>query len=372
MRETPPANERQLLESLERLLIGHLPSDWVVGVEREPRVASADAWFRPDGWLTVSPPASLPATFLIEAKLALHPRDAYSLTRLLAAWPPARTTAGSRPWSPVPGALLVISRFLTPRTRDILRSMGISYADATGNLRLESRDPALFIELTGAPTNPWVDDRPLRSLKGPGTARVVRALLDYRPPYTLRDLAQAADLPLATASRVVSYLAEEAFVSRDGRGPIVDVAWQKLLRQWAAEHSLLGTNQVEFFLEPRGPRALMKRLRDIDIEYAVTGSLAAEQKVSYAPAALASVYVRDIRRAADALGVRPAPSGGNVLLISPSSDVALERTWTDGLTTYAALSQVAADLLSSPGRSPSEAEALIGWMEVNEDAWRRP
>lgn len=198
----------------------------------------------------------------------------------------------------------------------------------------------------------------------------MRALLDYRPPYKLRDLAQTADLPLATASRVVSYLVEEALVSREGRGPIEAVAWQQLLRRWAVEYPLLTANKDEFFLEPRGPRALLGRLREVNLEYAVTGSLAAEQRVRFAPAALASVYVRDIRRAAEALGLRSASSGGNVVLIAPASEVAFERTWTDGSTTYAALSQVAADLLSSPGRAPSEAEALIEWMEGNEDAWR--
>jgi hypothetical protein len=59
------------------------------------------------------------------------------------------------------------------------------------------------------------------------------------------------------------------------------------------------------------------------------------------------------------------------VLIAPGSDVAFERTWVDGSRTYAALSQVAADLLTSPGRGPSEGEALIEWMEENVDAWRR-
>jgi hypothetical protein len=35
-----------------------------------------------------------------------------------------------------------------------------------------------------------------------------------------------------------------------------------------------------------------------------------------------------------------------------------------------ALSQVAADLLTSPGRGPNEAEALMEWMRNNEDSWR--
>jgi hypothetical protein len=38
---------------------------------------------------------------------------------------------------------------------------------------------------------------------------------------------------------------------------------------------------------------------------------------------------------------------------------------------YAAPSQVAADLLTSPGRGPAEAEELINWMRLNEEAWRR-
>ncbi len=91
-----------------------------------------------------------------------------------------------------------------------------------------------------------------------------------------------------------------------------------------------------------------------------------------APAALAAVYVRNIDRAASRLGLRPAPSGGNVVVLEPLADVAFERTWDQDGITYAALPQVAVDLMTSPGRGPTEAEALIEWMEENEDAWRRP
>ena len=37
----------------------------------------------------------------------------------------------------------------------------------------------------------------------------------------------------------------------------------------------------------------------------------------------------------------------------------------------AAPEQVAADLLTGPGRNPSEGEELIKWMEENESEWRR-
>lgn len=66
------------------------------------------------------------------------------------------------------------------------------------------------------------------------------------------------------------------------------------------------------------------------------------------------------------------PSGGNVVLLESLADVAFERTWDQGGISYAALPQVAVDLMTSPGRGPAEAEALIEWMEENEDAWRHP
>lgn len=51
-------------------------------------------------------------------------------------------------------------------------------------------------------------------------------------------------------------------------------------------------------------------------------------------------------------------------------DVVCERTSTKNGVTIAAVSQVAADLPTSPGRGPNEAEALMQWMQENEDAWR--
>jgi hypothetical protein len=111
---------------------------------------------------------------------------------------------------------------------------------------------------------------------------------------------------------------------------------------------------------------------ELEGPYAVTGSLAASRRAEVAPAALAAVYVRNIDKAASRLGLRIAPSGGNVVLVEPLADVAFERTWDQEAITYAALPQVAVDLMTSPGRGPAEAEALIEWMEENEDAWRRP
>ncbi len=41
----------------------------------------------------------------------------------------------------------------------------------------------------------------------------------------------------------------------------------------------------------------------------------------------------------------------------------------DGLRCVAA-SQLTADLLTGPGREPSQGEEMLDWMKENEDAWR--
>ena len=365
-------SESELLGSLEMILVERLPDGWSVAIDREPRAQTPGEW-RPDACLVIEAPNKARARLAVEARASLYPRDTYALSSELGSlWLRPPVPKGRVASAKGVDGVLVLSRFLTARTRMMLDRLGFSYADATGNLRIATRVPPLFIELSGAESNPWADDRPLRSLRGPASARVVRALLDFRPPYPLRLLAETAELPLGTASRVVSFLVSEALVERSGRGPIESVDWKGLLRRWTQDYSLLEANRSRFFLEPRGPRALEARLREFDAPYAVTGSLAAARRAEVAPAALAAVYVPNIEKAASRLRLREAPSGGNAVLLEPLADLAFERTWDQDGITFAALPQVAADLLTSPGRGPAEAQALIEWMDGNQDAWRHP
>ena len=116
---------------------------------------------------------------------------------------------------------------------------------------------------------------------------------------------------------------------------------------------------------------LLRKLQRVSWTYAVTGSLAAVQVAPVAPSRLAVLYVQDSEVAADNLGLRRAESGANVLLVEPFDGVVFERTTNRDGVIYAALSQVAADLLTSPGRGPQEAQELLRWMEKNEDDWRQ-
>lgn len=240
--------------------------------------------------------------------------------------------------------------------------------DATGNLRLVADDPAVFLEGRGQNRDPDRKPRPLKSLKGAAAGRVVRALCDFRPPYGVRTLAEISSTPLGTVARVVGFLEEEALLDRDKKKRITSVDWAALIARWAQDYNVRTSNRLRTYIEPRGLSALLPKLANLE-RYAATGSLAA--MTDTAPARLAMIYVDNADEAARALELTPTDEGANVWLLEPYDEVVFERTQTMNVVA-AAPSQVAADLMTSPGRGPQEAQALIGTMKAAKHARDMP
>lgn len=358
----PPASGREVVRLVVDLIRDRLPGGW--GAQFEVGVGSPIRDF--DAVLRVVTPDGESAPLVIAAKRLLETRDvALAIERL-------RRAASTLPDGAEVVPLLA-ARYLSPSTRARIAEAGVGYVDATGNMLVTADRPALFIADRGADRDPWRGPgRPLGSLKGPPAARVVRALVDFAPPYTVPELSGRAGASTGATYRAVEFLEQEDLVERQRYGQISDVRWRKLLERWSADYGFASSNTVATYLEPRGLAALMDRLASLpDLDYVVTGSLAAERVAAYAPARLATIYVRDPRAALEALDLRPADTGANVALATGNYDVVFDRADTiDGLR-VAALSQVAVDLLTGPGRNPSEATALLDWMEADESRWRR-
>ena len=266
---------------------------------------------------------------------------------------------------------MLVSTYLSPLTRERLAEAGISYADSTGNIRFTVDRPAVYIETQGADKNPFREERPLQSLKGGRTARVVRGLMDYWTPFGTRELASETESSAAMISRVSSLLEPDEIITKESpRGRIVSVDWEALARRWATDYEFDTSNTLTTWLEPRGTMTLFNRLRDSGIQYAVTGSFAAYRLAPIAEPRLAALYVDDPDTAAESLGLRRADTGGNVLLVAPFDTVVFERAEYDDGITYARVTQVLLDLMKGPGRGPAEAEALLEWMRDNEDKWK--
>lgn len=328
-----------------------LPRGWRITVGAPSKQADTGV----DTILRISGPGSTSASIVLQAKSRLEPKDIDSLASLL-----------SSQGLPV----VIAAPFLSARSQEALVARGFGYADLTGNIRLSLSKPGLYIETRGADKNPEPATRERRSLKGAKAGRLIRTLCDHRPPLGLRELAKLAGVDPGYASRIVDYLDREALVVRKPRGAITSVDWPGLLRRWSQEYSPFQRGRARWYLAPRGLPQITDKLRGLSIRYAVSGSWGAGQFAPVAPARLLVCYGDQIPSLAEALDVRPADAGSNVMLVTPFDHVVYEHTLERQGITVAAPSQIAVDLLTSPGRGPNEAEALMEWMRENENAWR--
>jgi hypothetical protein len=357
MRNTVDLDNRLIYRAIDELS-ARLPADWRTEVEFEPTRSDRVL----DAFLKLCAPDRTCGTLILEAKNRLEPRDVSKIADQLAGY--GRLSDGE---VAVP---VLVAPFLSSRTRERLEERAVGYIDLTGNVRVALDHPALFVHTTGAERDPRREERPARTLKGAKAGRIVRALCDFVPPVGVRELAEKARTDPGYVSRVFTLLEREDLIRRESRGPVTDVDWQGLIHRWTEDYSLFGSNRTSSYLEPRGLDSLLYKVRNSDFRYAVTGSLGSASVAPVAPARLAVLFVDYIEDAAERLALRPAEVGANVILAEPFDPVVYERDRElDGIT-YAAPSQNAADLLTSPGRGPNEAEELMDWMARNEGAWR--
>ena len=244
--------------------------------------------------------------------------------------------------------------------------------DATGNLRVESAWPGLFITRQGSDADPWRGPgRPRGTLKGDPAARIVRAIVDIKDDWTARELAETAGVSTGATYRVMDYLEREGLADRDS-GRLSVSSWVALLRRWSDDYGFVRNSHVTRWLAPRGLDAFQRQVTaQTEGKYAFTGTIAAAEWAPYAPARAALIYVTDADKCAKLWGLRATESAANVLLAQPEFEVPFFRTRTNaaGLQIVAP-AQAAVDMMTGPGRNPSEAEELIEWMRRNERSWR--
>lgn len=362
-----PRNESDVLLAAAARVQAALPEGWTVQTKTDVGGLddSTNTNRRRDSRLSLMREGKNVVTYVVEAKRTMTSNNLLpAINQLLA-------LQGDNSARMLP---MLVARYLSSQQQRVLQERGIAYADATGNLNLASDDPLILLSNRGASADPWRGPgRPTTSLKGLPAARLVRALADFVPPYSVADLANLAGASIGAAYRLSDYLAGEGLLTRAGRGPITEVDWPELLRRWSQEARYLDTSTTRGFLEPRGIDSLVEKLgkQTSSQRYAVSGSLASQPYAPYAEARLGLVYTEEPLMIASDLGLRPVEAGANVILATPRSPVVFERTSTWRNITIVAPSQAVADLLGGPGRNPAEGDYLLDWMKENPDAWRR-
>jgi hypothetical protein len=357
MTSARPPTETETLRTVERAIKDRLPPGWSLRSITEPRRSQR----RIDAIWRLRSPDGETVEFVAEVRRTVLPRSlSDTVAQLRAAIAQASTSAEP----------IVVAAYLSPRAQEVLTEQGVSFADTTGNIRLVATRPGLFILATGALKDPWPAEKTLHTLRGRGSGRAIRAIVDFRPPYGVRELAGRARVSSATLSRTIQLLAREALLTQGSRGTVTNVDWTGVIRRWSRDYEFRRSNHITPYIEPRGITALAAKLENAPWRHAVTGALAAQGFAPIAPARTVAIYAIDITQAAERLGLRPIDFGANVWLAEPFDPVVFDRTAIRGKLICVNPSQLAADLLTGTGREPSAGEELLEWMKDNEDAWR--
>jgi hypothetical protein len=354
--------ENSLLTQAVAWLQERLPRGWSVeGSEESFDYAGAPL----DARLSLKGPNGTISTVAVEERDSVAPRTVLSLIS-----PQVKTARNMGAHLP----LVVIAPWLSKRTRELLAEQDLGYIDLTGNALLRIDNPPFYLQTTGAERNPGPKERGQAQLRGAKAARLIRLLIDARPPYDLGELAAATNLAPGYVSRLLETLDREALIERVPRGPVESVDIGALVRRWATSYDVFRSNETLGLIAPAGPQAFIEEVSTPDPKESrvvITGSFAAA--VMVAPIAAPALLVAYCERPQEVAGehnLLRADEGANVILLSPFDPVVWERTAFHNHLTYAAPSQVAVDCLTGNGRMPAEGETLLNWMINSEATWR--
>lgn len=362
-------SEDQILRAALAELTRRIPSGWRADV----RYDMANNRLRVDAVVTITAPGGQSADLYAEAKRSILSKDLGSLLSQL-----ERAIAGEQLNGQGAKAVpLVVARYLAPPVRESLTARGVSYVDATGNIRVQLERPAFFLRDVGAQKDPWRGPgRPKGNLRGKSAARIVRALVDYRPPYTVPELMKLAGTPSGNTYRAVEFIEEQDLLTREDGGRIKNVRWRDLLERWSRDSDFTSMAGMTACLAPRGLQGFVKELADLRANnrvgrFALTGSLAAAKWEPYAPTKNAMIYAERPDELVALANLRRVDYGANVLIVPAGETAALDRTQVVDGVEIVSPSQAAVDLLTTSGRGPEEGRALLDWMEKNESEWRQ-
>jgi hypothetical protein len=337
-----PESSRRRLDETAQQLRALAPNDWVVSVGRRTGTT---------GFITIADDQGNSGRLDVTASERIEPRDLDS-------------------WE-LPEGSLVAAAWLSPRTREILRSRCVNYVDRTGNVELRVRQPALYIRTDGANRDP--NPRPLKqpNLRGPRVWALMRTLIEVAPPYTAGALSGALSLDDGYVSRVLQVLSNERLITRTPSGPVTSVEWEPLLRQLAITYSLFEANEASTWVASSGAEQLLLDLADKKPgAWAVTGSFAASSIAPVAAPEMAVIYTADPERLAKVGRLLPTKTGANVILLKPYDPIVFRRTITNGPYPCTSVVQVAVDSLTGNARMPAEGEAVVGWMRRKATRWQ--
>ena len=338
-----------------------LPPSW--SIDRGGEAEHGDK--RLDAVVDLIGPTGTGVSFVVEAKRSGAVPTQFLLTALR-----EQTRRSGLP-------VLFVSDYIGAALRAALTDEGMSFADATGWVRVTCDDPLVLLTGQGAERSP----RPPRPnavirLNGLAASRTIRALSTTDPPVGVRDLAGRAGVSPGSVSKLLATLAAEGIVDRDERGAVTAVRRRALIQRWVRDYAFTKPNEsVGYYIALRGLDHTLARLAERG-GATLTGSAAARRLLPdgttpVVPLRLLALYAASPGTLARELGLIDAdPATANVMIAAPQDDQILPQS-DDPPLSLAPVALVLADLLTLPNRSDAEAEQLLDALARLDTAWKQ-
>ena len=336
-----------------------LPASWKLEQRRDVLFEGK----RLDAVVELSGPNSARASFAVEAK-----RSGSLPTQLLLTVLREQERLAGLP-------VLFVSDYVGQVLRAALAVEGISFADATGWVRVTSDDPLILLTGQGAQRSPRArQGSAVTRLSGVAASRTIRALSTTALPVGVRGLAAIAEVSPGSVSKLLVTLASEGIVDRDESGGVLAVRRRALIRRWVSDYTFAKANpSVGYYIAPRGLDRTLSRL-DEQTGITITGSAAArrllpDSTTSVVPLRLLALYVAEPDALARDLALIDAePATANVVIAAPQ-DAGILPTADDEPHSVAPVALVLADLLTLPARSDAEATQLMDVLAGTDASW---
>ncbi len=259
-----------------------------------------------------------------------------------------------------PGEIpVLVVPYMGPRARAWARDRQVSWVDLSGNADI--RSPNLRVLVAGKPNRYAHSGRPANPF-APKYARVTRVLLSQAESWwRQRDLCAETSLSDATVSRAVGHLRGADLLETNSEGAVRARAPSVLLDAWAQRYSFADHRVHKFQTVDRTGNAalqsLAKKLAATRTTWAATGLAAAYMYTRFSDFRLTTLYVEELPREPEALGLHPVERGENVWLVLPRDDGVFYKKVDQGAWCVHPV-QVYLDLLTQPERAAEAAARL--------------
>jgi hypothetical protein len=258
---------------------------------------------------------------------------------------------------------IFVAPYISPAVRTMCDERDVSYLDLAGNCRIKFGP--VYIERAVA-TAPPAEQRELKSIYKPKSARVLRVLLeDPRRAWKLKELSEVSGVSLGHVSNVRNALRDRNWINAASSGTVL-LHPGELLDEWRDNYEIEG-DVYDFYTTFHGA-SLKKAIGDVLNESGEKGAVAVLS--SYSAAEWIAPYGRTgktyfyadyagLENLDQVLSLKPVKSGANIQITIPRDDaVFLYCKEPFPGTVHTSLVQTYLDLYVSGERGKEAAEYL--------------